>query len=169
MVRTKTADYLRQDRKARLLRELTHDPYKSKRKLREPVACPDCGAIYRAGRWQWGPRPPDADARLCPACRRIKEKIPAGFLSLRGPFLEEHFDEILNLAQNVGRREKESHPLKRIMATQEEEGGGVLITTTDSNLARGIGEALRSAYGGELTYQYSQESEILHASWNRED
>jgi len=169
MVKAGTANHHRQSRRARLLRELTHDPYKSKRKLREPVACPDCGAIYRAGRWQWGPKPLDADSRLCPACRRISDDIPAGFLSLSGSFLETHIEEILNLARNVGEREKQNHPIKRIMATQVDEDGGLLITTTDPNLARGIGEALRSAYGGELIYQYSEESEILRAGWSREE
>jgi NMD protein affecting ribosome stability and mRNA decay len=169
MAKAKTANHLRQGRRARLLQELTHDPYKSKRKLREPVACPGCGAIYRAGRWQWGPKPEDADSRICPACRRIKEDVPAGFLSLQGSFLENHLEEILNLARNVGEREKENHPLKRIMATQNLDGGGLLITTTDSNLARGIGEALRSAYGGELNYQYGEESDILRAGWSREE
>jgi hypothetical protein len=40
-------------RRDRLIREPEHDPYKSRRKLPEPTACPECGAVFREGRWQW--------------------------------------------------------------------------------------------------------------------
>ena len=36
----------------RLLQETQHDTYKSKGKLHEPTVCPDCGAVFHAGRWQ---------------------------------------------------------------------------------------------------------------------
>jgi hypothetical protein len=33
------------------------DPYQARQKLKEPTACPKCGAVYHHGRWQWGRRP----------------------------------------------------------------------------------------------------------------
>lgn len=86
----------REPRKDRLLRELVHDPYQSKSKLPDPTVCPHCGAVYHEGRWTWMARPAQAHAALCPACRRIRDAYPAGFLTVRGPFLQAHKQEILN-------------------------------------------------------------------------
>lgn len=163
----KNTDYKRQGRGDRLLRELVHDPYKSKLKLKEPTICPECGAVYHDGRWKWASRPANAAEHLCPACQRIQDKLPAGFLTLSGQFLKKHQQEILNLVRNVEKREKQEHPLKRIMKIQEEEDG-LSITTTDTHLARGIGEALFHAYEGELDYHYTEETNLLRVSWKRE-
>lgn len=150
----------------RLLQEWEHDTYKSKHKLGEPTVCPGCGAVFRDGHWQWGTAQADASQTLCPACHRVEDKVPAGFLSLSGAFLAEHREEIMNLVRNVEEREKTAHPLKRIMDTEEQEGG-LLITFTDPHLARGVGEALHDAYKGELDYNYQAEERILRVSWKR--
>jgi NMD protein affecting ribosome stability and mRNA decay len=137
----------------RLLQEWEHDTYKSKHKLAEPTACPECGAVFHGGRWQWGEAPTDAEQSLCPACHRIQDRVPAGFLSLAGEFLAEHREEIMNLIRHVEEREKSAHPLKRIMGV-EEQADGALVTFTDPHLARGVGEALHNAYKGELDFAY---------------
>ncbi|MDD5035907.1 MAG: hypothetical protein PHE55_14250, partial [Methylococcaceae bacterium] len=71
-------DFPRTGRQDRLLHELVHDPYKSRSKPQEPTVCPDCGAIFHGGRWQWGETPADAHQEPCPACHRIRDKLPAG-------------------------------------------------------------------------------------------
>ena len=164
--RRQQSNYLRRDRKDRLLRELVHDPYKSKRKLPEPTACRGCGAVFQHGRWAWGERPVDAHETLCPACQRIEDKVPASFLTLSGQFLDQHRTEIMNLAHNVEQREKAEHPLKRIMAI-EQQNDKTVVTLTDHHLARSIGEALRHAYEGELDFAYTDEDTMLRVSWSR--
>ena len=52
------------------------------------------------------------------------------------------------------------------MAT-EEEGNGVLITTTDIHLARGIGEAIHHAYQGDLEFHYNPAENLLRVNWSR--
>jgi NMD protein affecting ribosome stability and mRNA decay len=155
-----------QGRKDRLLRELVHDPYRSKSKLTEPTVCPECGAVFHHGRWDWAESPAEAHEGKCPACHRIQDKVPAGFLTLSGEFLQQHKEEILNLIRNYEEREKKEHPLKRVMNIEEQEQG-LLVTFTDPHLARGIGEALHRAYEGEFDFQYTEEEYMLRASWKR--
>jgi hypothetical protein len=153
-------------RRDRLIRERVHDPYMVRAKLPDPTACPECGAMYRDGRWTWGSPPAEAHRERCPACRRIEDDQPAGILTIGGAFPAEHRDEVLGLARNVEEREKGEHALKRIMAIRDEEGS-VVITTTDPGLARNIGDALQHAYEGELDYQYTDEGLLLRVSWSR--
>lgn len=41
------------------------DPYQSQQKLSEPTVCPQCGAVYHNGRWQWAPRPEQGREAFC--------------------------------------------------------------------------------------------------------
>ncbi|MDH3274294.1 MAG: BCAM0308 family protein [Gammaproteobacteria bacterium] len=162
----KQADYVRQRRRDRLIQEHNHDPYHSKRKIKGSAVCADCGALYLEGRWTWEKAPADARQSVCPACQRIKDKVPAAFLTLRGDFLNSHKVEIMNLIQNYQAHERAEHPLKRIMG-REEQADGIVFTFTDAHLARGIGDALHNAYEGEVDYQYSKEDIMLRVSWTR--
>jgi NMD protein affecting ribosome stability and mRNA decay len=164
---TTTSGFHTQERHDRLLQEWEHDTYKSKHKPAEPTACPKCGAVFHNGRWQWDAAPADSNQSLCPACHRIQDKVPAGFLNLGGEFLAGHKEEIMGLIRHVEQREKAAHPLKRIMEVEPLEDDGMLITFTDPHLARGVGEALHDAYKGELDFAYQAEERILRVSWKR--
>jgi len=147
-----------------IFEERAHDAYKAKGKLPEPTACMQCGAVFHAGRWQWIPVPSTAHRDICPACHRSRDYYPAGFLSLKGAFLQSHRAEIMRLVHNHELYERAEHPLKRIMAVEEKEGA-TLVTTTDIHLARSLGDALHRAYHGELEYHYSTEQNQLRVSW----
>jgi len=164
--RSKTHPAATQPRLDRLLESLEKDPYGLRGKLRDPTACPSCGAMYRAGRWTWGSAPADASRTECPACRRIADDYPAGVVTGTGEFLQAHREEIRNLVRNVEAREKQEHPLKRVMAVRDE-GDALVVTTTDARLARGIGEALRRAYHGELDYRFSEVENVFRVDWQR--
>jgi hypothetical protein len=153
-------------RRDRLIREREHDPYRQRRKPREPTVCPDCGAVFREGRWQWAAEPVDAARQSCAACRRIADGYPAGCLTLTGDFVSAHRDEIIGLARNVEAREKKEHPLKRVIEVKDEKGA-VVITTTDMHLVRSIGESLGASYRGQLDYHYDEGGSFLRVSWRR--
>lgn len=153
-------------RRDRLIQEYEHDTYKNRGKLPEPTICKECGSVFQKGRWQWGARPVDAHETLCPACHRIQDRCPGGYLTLTGPFLAAHRDEILHRLRNVEDREKQQHPLRRIMAV-EADGENLNVTTTDMQLARSLGEAVHDAYKGELDYRYTEEANILRVNWSR--
>lgn len=149
-----------------LLQELVHDTYKTRRKLPEPTRCPDCGAVWHRGRWTWSAPPAKAHLARCPACKRVRDRFPAGFVSLKGPFLAEHRDEIVARARHCEAAERRNHPLQRIMNVVPETGG-LLVTTTDAHLARRIGEALRKAYRGRMEFHYNKSDNLLRVSWTR--
>lgn len=142
------------------------DPYAQRGKLAEPAVCSECGAVYHEGRWQWLPAPPDAAAVRCAACRRILEKMPAGYVAVNGAFAREHRLELLELVRNLEAREKNEHPMQRIIAIDEQDDG-LMITTTDIHLARGIGEALQHAYKGKLDYHFLPDEYLLRVRWER--
>jgi len=158
------AGYRRIERHDNLFQEQVHDAYKARGKLPEPSVCQDCGAVFHQGRWQWGEAPAGAHPATCPACQRQHDHFPAGFVTLEGAFFESHKEEILHLVRNHEQRERTEHPLKRILAV-EDQNGVVLVTTTDIHLARGIGEALHHAYQGELEFHYNPEENLLRVHW----
>lgn len=149
-----------------VLDDPVHDPYLEREKLSEPSVCSDCGAVYHEGRWQWIAPPANALQARCAACRRIHEKMPAGYVSIEGQFARDHREELLSLARHLETREKTEHPLQRIMSIEDQDDK-LMITTTDIHLARGIGEALQHAYKGELDFHYNKAEYLLRVSWKR--
>lgn len=151
-----------------LLQEKRHDPYRSKKKLRS-ARCPDCGATFRNGRWQW---PQTGSAGLgserCPACRRIADRYPAGELVISGNFGAAHRDELLAHARNIETDERGEHALHRIMNV-EERGAEIVVTTTDLHLPHRIGHALKDAWGGNLKTHYDLGGYFTRVLWERND
>lgn len=153
-------------RRDQLMQEAVHDTYQRKGKPAEPARCPDCGAAFHGGRWQWMDAPAGAHEVVCPACQRIRDEFPAGFLSLSGDFLAAHEAEIRQLISNHEDKEKADHPLQRVMDI-EDTADGLMVTTTDMHLARGIGEAIHHAYQGDLEFHYNPDQNLLRVSWSR--
>lgn len=142
------------------------DPYERKKKLPDPTRCPSCGALFVKGRWTWKIANQPANEELCPACLRIKDRVPAGVLHLSGAFFEEHRDEIENLINNQEKMEKERHPLERLMGMKYEDGS-LRIETTGIHLARRIGDALNNAYQGKLDLEYLEGQRKVRVNWER--
>jgi len=160
------ADPSHQPRRDRVYEARVTDPYRARGKWPEPTTCPQCGAIFHHGRWQWGAAAPETEQHLCPACQRIRDRVPAGELTLGGAFFTAHRPEILNLIHHTESEARAEHPLERIMAIEEGEDRTV-ITFTDAHLTHGIGEALRHAYQGELDSRYADQDTLLRVSWSR--
>jgi hypothetical protein len=146
--------------------ERVSDPYRARGKWPEPTTCPGCGAIFHHGHWQWGEATQGAEQHLCPACQRVRDRVPAGQLTLSGEFFNAHRDEILHLVRNAESKARSEHPLERIMDIEQEDDRAV-VTFTDAHLVHGIGEALRHAYQGELDSRYTDEDALLRVSWTR--
>lgn len=153
-------------RREELRQEALEDSYHPYLKLPEPASCPDCGATYRQGRWTWQKAPAKALKHRCPACQRIQDDFPAGQVTLKGPFVVAHRNELVSAIRAREAHEKSDHPLERIMAL-EESAGGFTITTTGVHLARGIAHALHDAYQGSLSLRYNRKENHMRATWTR--
>ncbi len=143
-----------------------HDTYLERKKWPEPTACRVCGAVYMGGRWTWNPAPMTVHEVTCPACQRIADGYPAGMIALRGAFLVQHRDEVMGLIRNTEAAEKSEHPLERLMGVSvgEEQTD---VTTTGIHLARRIGTALESAYGGDHKVEFGDGSNSIRVDWER--
>ena len=153
-------------RQEQLLQEVRHDSYQLTRKLREPTRCRECGAVYRDGRWRWAPRGGPAYLTRCPACQRVRDAYPAGYVTLSGKYYQEHRAEILRRVRHCEQAEAAEHPLERIIGMASAAAGDV-VTTTGVHLARRIGHALRHAFKGELESRYNKADKVLRARWTR--
>ncbi len=73
----------------------------------------------------------------------------------------------MNLVHNKVDEQKAQHPMKRLMETQAQKDGSVVVTFTDTHLPRGVGEAIERAYEGDLDIQYTEESGLVRVFWKR--
>ena len=153
-------------RRMQMLEGVPDDAYRPGAKPRGPVHCPDCGAMFRKGRWSWSAAPEGAAKLRCPACRRVKEGSPAGYLSLSGGFFAAHRDEVLARVAHCEQQEAKDHPLERVIAIDAAKDG-VLVTTTSVHLARRVAHALESSFKGTLNLSYNRQDNLLRVRWSR--
>jgi len=140
------------------------DPYKRPQKLAEPTACPQCGAVYHQGCWQWSRQPPEAAETLCQACLRSNDHYPAGVVTLSGEMAAQLKTELLNLARHQEQAEKAEHPMNRIIEVIEAPGE-IVINTADIHLPRRIGEAIHRAHHGKLDMQFDENAYFVRVTW----
>jgi hypothetical protein len=156
-------------RKDKLFKDYLHDPYFVKEKYPEPSVCERCGVVFNSGIFMWAnPIPKNFPKMICPACKRIEDKFEGGVVLLTGKFLKEHKEEILNIVRNVEAYKIEKRPLERIMSIEEIEDA-LEIKTTYEHLARRIGEAVNSAFKGELKISYPEEEKYVRVRWFRDE
>jgi hypothetical protein len=134
--------------------------------LPDPSVCEQCHALYHHDHWQWNPAPDDAHRTLCPACVRIRDKLPMGYVSIEGRFAREYRNELHLLIQHTAKQASIEDPMQRVISI-DEQSDGMQVTTTYVQLARQIGEVLRSTYKGDLDFHYNESEGSLRIRWQR--
>jgi hypothetical protein len=149
------------------IKQERHDVYKHKGKLIEGTTCTTCGVAYSKGRWVWKYEGEPSKKITCPACRRIKDRHPAGYIELSGDFFKENQEEIINLVRNVEESHKAEHPMQRIICIRTKRDKSTLVETTGVHLARRIGDSISRAYQGEYSMQYADNYNRIRIQWER--
>jgi hypothetical protein len=155
-------------KRTRMVYPQRQDEFEATVKFSEPAMCAECGNIFERGRWTNNKMYPTKDVfqTKCPACQRRDGHRPAGEVKLKGPFVHEHYDEILGRVRRIERKERATHPVEQIMSiTDEPDFTG--ISTSGIHLARRIGDALRHSYKGELAYSYGKGEKSIQVTWER--
>jgi NMD protein affecting ribosome stability and mRNA decay len=150
------------------------DPYIDEQSLRENSVCKKCHAVYTSGRWYIEGSAPHyktvghaEHVALCPACQKLRDRVPGGVLRLMGEFVINHRDEILNLIRNESEKAMAVNPLERIMSLETEKNA-IEIQTTNEKLAQRIGKAIHKAYSGHIEYKWSEDTKHARVNWHRE-
>jgi hypothetical protein len=153
-------------RKDKLIKDSRKDVYKDITTHKESTLCGVCGSVFINGRWTWKKVPEENTKAVCPACRRIIDKFPAGHILIKGDFCRTHKTEILNLIKNVEKLEKTERPMERIMNIREDEVQ-TSITTTGIHIARRIGEAISKSYDCNFSFKYGDEEKSIRVNCSR--
>ena len=150
------------------------DPYIPTASAHEVKICSKCNSVYHDKRWCMKEQVPPEILRkadkthvLCPACQKIRDRMPGGVVHLSGVFLRDHKEEILNLIRNESGRAMAINPLERIMDI-ETVNSGLNVLTTNEKLAQRIGRALYKAYDGNVTYKWSEDTKLVRILWQRD-
>ncbi len=155
-----------QKRNDKLIKEKRKDTYRGKNSLPAIQVCASCGAAFMNGRWTWNEVENHSIKTMCPACRRINDNYPAGFIEIKGNFFAGHEEEISNLIRNTERLEKNERPLERIISMKLEKNI-TQLTTTGVHIARRIGEALARSYQGNFSFKYLSGEKGIRVYWER--
>ncbi len=152
----------------------TADPYLPRGASKKVSVCSGCRAVYMNKRWYADEAlfisslgSPDTVKMACPACLKIRDGFPGGIVTLKGDFVLPHKQDLMNLIKNEEARARGFNPLERVMSIRENGHGNMVISTTNEKLAQRLGRAIKKAFHGEVTYQWSHDNKLARVDWER--
>ena len=140
------------------------------RRAAEPAACESCGAVFSRRVWRQGRMVSHAFLDRvrwvrCPSCRQAGLATGLGRIVIRGSYAETNEALIRRRIANVAARAAYTQPQRRL--TSVERRGDVLeVLTTSQKLAHRIVRELKKAFGGRVSYAWSNDG-TLFATWQR--
>ena len=152
----------------------TTDAYLPRGASRKISVCEGCHSVYMNKRWyaegdvdETALKNPEATKIVCPACLKIRDNFPGGIVTLRGDYVLPHKQDLLNLVRNEEARARGFNPLERVMSVKENGFGSIVISTTNEKLAQRLGRAIKKAFHGDVTYQWSHDNKLARVEWVR--
>lgn len=149
------------------------DSYPNSLNISEKTVCKGCNSFYLNKVWHIDSKrlksllkDPDVNYAKCPACMKIKDNYPEGYVSLKGEFFSSHRDEIMRIVSNEEKRAMGFNPMERIIEIKNEDVSATITTTTEK-LAQRIGRAINNAYNGSVKYSWSPGNRIARVTWER--
>lgn len=154
--------------------ESYYDPYLQNLKPEEVARCRECHSVYAGKRWELESQAEEDLARaarvvetLCPACQKIRDRLPGGIVTLSGGFVNQHKEEIVSMIRNENDEAMRINPLERIMDIEESDGS-LVVSTTNEKLAQRIGRAAHKAWSGDVEYKWSKGTKLARVNWHRD-
>ncbi len=140
------------------------ETYRNRAKASGAQSCAGCGLVQHRGRWSRR-APPRARVAsgLCPACRRVRDRYPAGTLRLPQDFFVDR-EAILRMLRHAEEIEGAEHPLERLMDVEERDGE-LVVTTTGVHLAREIAHELGRQFHRKPRFRYADGESLVHVDW----
>ena len=137
--------------------------------LHEPTVCARCGAAFLHKTWRHNHIFNDAqiDRRqwgFCPACQQVSRLEGQGRLVIKGSALGRS-EAIEQRIHNVAERAAVSQPERRVVSIDTRDGL-LEVLTTSQKLAHRLAHELKKAFGGRVTYLWSDDGTLL-ATWDR--
>lgn len=109
----------------------------------------------------------DVQRELCPGCERVRRRHIDGIVTLKGKFLLEHKNEVLNLVTRIARARRQIAVDARIINLTDRRDE-VEIVTTERHLAEQIGKGVEKAFQGDLTLTWLKKEEFARVVWRRD-
>jgi NMD protein affecting ribosome stability and mRNA decay len=152
----------------------TPDPYLPRGASRMVSICEGCSSVYKNKRWYAAAEQgkdasvkPEYTKTVCPACLKIRDNFPGGIVTLTGEYVLPHKQDLMNLIKNEEEQARGNNPLGRVMSIKENGHGSIVISTTNEKLAQRIGRAIKKAFHGEVTYEWSHDNKLARVDWVR--
>jgi hypothetical protein len=153
----------------------TTDPYLPRGASKSVSMCEGCQAVYMNKRWYAdsvvytsSKKKLEIVTVVCPACMKIRDNFPGGIVTLKGDYVLPHKTDLMNLVRNEEERARGLNPLERVIAVKENGFGSIVISTTNEKLAQRIGRAIKKAFHGDVSYQWSHDNKLARVDWVRE-
>jgi NMD protein affecting ribosome stability and mRNA decay len=138
--------------------------------LHEPTICARCGAVFLRKTWrhshilsdeqlerrQWG---------FCPACQQVSQCEGQGRLLIKGSDLGDG-KAVEQRIHNVAEHPAATQPERRVVSVDALDNG-LDVLTTSQKLAHRLAHELKKAFGGRVTYTWSDDGTLL-AEWDRD-
>jgi len=136
--------------------------------------CSRCMAVFDGHKWFYDEgeherlvRTRRAEATLCPGHERIEKRRIDGVVNLKGNFLKEHYDEAVNLINNIAEKQLHRNVAARVY-NMKQNGNGLIVETTETSLAERIGKEFEKAFNGNLEISWLQDAEFVRVNWQRD-
>jgi NMD protein affecting ribosome stability and mRNA decay len=123
--------------------------------------------IYDEGEHSKLMRTKKAEVTLCPGHQRLEKRRVDGVVTLKGEFLESHYDEAINLINNIAEKQQQRN-VAALVYNMHKNGDGIMVETTDTSLAERIGKEFEKAFNGNLAIQWLDDAEFVRVNWSRD-
>ena len=133
------------------------------------VICEDCGAAYYKKSWKHSlddhkniSEEEDVRFALCLACKMKKDRLFEGQVTI------EHIPasirgDLTGLIENIERRAHKRDPMDRIIVMKSHGKDGLLVRTTENQLAVSIGKQIARAHKGvRMDIQWSNKESVVY-------